>query len=224
MQDRNGQLVYLDGIDGAGKTTVARALRERCAPDRLLTVSKSQFNTGDADLDAYLRSVNTTVYQRPAHVGARCGDRYWLFALAAWYELLDELVLRPALAAGHLVLMDNPPAKTIARYLVSGTVEPGLVQAAFAGLTKPDLLLLFDVDPAVALRRKGSFTHVESGGRSDEQEYLGYQHAVREALIGPATAGQPRVVIDTTNRTVDEVVELAWAGIVPLLDPAGALR
>lgn len=216
MTHRDGRLIYLDGIDGAGKSTVADALRQRCDPATLLSVSKSSFSTDDPDLAAYLHSVNKIVYQRPAHVGARCGDRYWLLALAAWHELLDELVLRPALASGFTVLVDNSPLKTIARYLVSGAVPAALVRDVFEGLSTPDLVLIFDVDPAEALRRKGSYTRVEAGGSRDRAEYLEYQAAVRQALTSWDGMDSRKVVIDTTGRAVDEVVELAWAQVSSL--------
>lgn len=218
-----GHLIYLDGIDGAGKTTVLRTLRNwQHSPD-LLFVGKTDFTAPSADQDAYLRALNAVVYQRPRHVADLCGDRYWLFAVAAWYQLLDAWVVRPAVEAGRTVVMDNSPLKIITRYLKANLVDGPLVQQCFAGLREPDLVVILTVSADEALRRKVSYTTVEAGGTRSTEEFLAFQANLGQALAHPddrssrLAAAARRAVIDTTGRSIEAVAEEVWQQILPVL-------
>lgn len=219
-----GHLIYLDGIDGAGKTTVLRTLRNWHHSPDLLFVGKAEFTAPSADQDAYLRELNAVVYQRPRHVADLCGDRYWLFAVAAWYQLLDAWVVRPAVEAGRTVVMDNSPLKIIARYLAANLVDGPLVEQCFAGLREPDLVLILTVSAEEALRRKVSYTTVEAGGTRSTEEFLAFQAGLGQALAnsdgkssGRLAAAARRVVIDTTGRSIEAVAEEVWREILPAL-------
>jgi dTMP kinase len=133
-----GRLITVTGIDGAGKSTLAAALHRTltAAGQHAVLVGKHTVDgPPDPQLSRYLDAVNSVVYRARPDDGHACGDRYWLFALAAWYTLQDELVVKPALAAGATVLLDNTPHKILARYTAGATVPPALAQAVFADLS-----------------------------------------------------------------------------------------
>ena len=77
---------------------------------------------------------------------------------AARADLVTNLV-RPALAAGRVVLCDRYDDSTLAYQGAGRGLEPGLLailnRAATGGL-KPALTLLYDVPPGVGLARRGS--------------------------------------------------------------------
>lgn len=219
---RRGALIAITGIDGAGKSTLAAALHQELvtAGHDVVFVGKHTIDVpSDAALSRYLDSLNAVVYRRPAEVAAACGDRYWLLALGAWYTLQDRLVVGPALAAGATVIIDNTHHKIAARYAVNPELLTALVPAIFSDITPADLVLLLDVDPKEALRRKGNFTSLEAGhSGSAEQDFVAYQAQVTQALYRQRTTSTWATieVTDKPPRTVlsEALALLAQRGVV----------
>ncbi|MEW1699093.1 dTMP kinase [Streptomyces sp. NPDC093249] len=181
-----GRLITFVGGDGAGKSTLAARLHQALAGAGHRTVLVSKHTTdvpADPELSAYLSRLNELVYRRDARVARECGEHYWLLALAAWYSLQDRHVIRPALASGTHVVLDNAHHKIVARYAVSPTVPAGLAEQVFSHLAEPDLLLFLDVSAREALSRKVTFTSLESGHRGGgDEDFICYQDTVLEQM------------------------------------------
>ena len=160
-----GKLIAVTGIDGAGKTTLAASLHaalDHSGHDAILVGKHTTEIPMSAELSEYAGSLNAVIYRRKASVSAACGDHYWLFALAAWYSLQDQLIIQPALRAGTHVILDNSHHKILARYAVNPECPPRLARQVFAHLTPPDIVL-FSSSPREALRRKQAFSSLEAG-------------------------------------------------------------
>jgi dTMP kinase len=205
---RHGRLIALTGIDGAGKSTLAAALHtalNRAGHDAILVGKHTTDVASSPELSRYLDAVNTVVYRRDARAGRACGDHYWLLALASWYTLQDQFVVRPALQAGTHVILDSAHHKILARYLAASTVPASLARDAFAHITAPDVILFLQVTAEEALRRKGEFTALEAGGASASRSgFITYQNQVAGHLArqaGPSwapvnvTARDPHAVL-----------------------------
>ncbi|MFD3938193.1 dTMP kinase [Streptomyces sp. NPDC058611] len=177
-----GRLITVTGIDGAGKSTLAARLYQAFNDAGHPAVLVGKLSTTvpmDEELSAYTDRLNALVYRRDARVAQACGDHYWLLALAAWYTLQDQLVIKPALAAGTHVILDNAHHKILARYAVNPAVNTQLAEQVFGHLTEPDLVFFLRIGAREALRRKGSFTSLETGhsGSADE-DFIRYQDTV----------------------------------------------
>ncbi|MFC5188044.1 dTMP kinase [Actinomadura harenae] len=181
-----GRLITFVGGDGAGKSTLAarlhQALNDAGHPAILVSKHSSEAPV-DPQLSAYLDQLNNLIYRRDAAVAQACGDRYWLLALAAWYTLQDQLVIRPALTTGTHVVLDNGHHKILARYAVNPEVSASLCEQVFAHLTAPDLVLFLDLGAREALARKGAFTTLETGHRGgDAEDFVRYQDCVLDQM------------------------------------------
>lgn len=188
-----GRLITLVGGDGAGKSTLAARLHEGlndAGHEAILIGKHSTEVPQDPELSAYLDRLNELVYRRDARVAKECGDHYWLLALASWYTLQDRLVVRPALATGTHVVLDNAHHKILARYAVNPEVPTRLTEQVFAHLTDPDLVVFLDISAREALARKGSFTSLETGhsGAGDE-DFITYQDTVLGRMREQADRG-----------------------------------
>ncbi|MFH8627506.1 dTMP kinase [Streptomyces vietnamensis] len=188
-----GRLITFVGGDGAGKSTLADRLHQalnHAGHEAILVGKHSTDVPRDPELSAYLDRLNELVYRRDARVAEACGDHYWLLALASWYTLQDRLVIRPALAAGIHVVLDNAHHKILARYAVSPEVPTRLTEQVFAYLTEPDLVFFLDIGAREALARKGSFTSLEAGhsGGGDE-DFVRYQDTVLNRMREQAARG-----------------------------------
>jgi dTMP kinase len=143
-----GRLITIEGIDGAGKTTLARGLhaelRERGVHASLLR------EPGGVPLSERIRGlVADASLEVSPHAEA-------LLYAAARAELVQELVL-PALSAGRWVLLDRFVDSSLA-YQGGGRrlgIEQirALNEFATGGLA-PDRTLLLALDVASALRRR----------------------------------------------------------------------
>ncbi|MFD8550184.1 dTMP kinase [Streptomyces fradiae] len=206
-----GRLITFVGGDGAGKSTLATRLHQALtdAGHEAILVGKHTTGVPDPELAAYLDRLNELVYRRDARVAQVCGDHYWLLALASWYTLQDRLVIRPALAAGTHVVLDNAHHKILARYAVSPEVPARLTEQVFAHLTEPDLVFFLNIDAREALARKGSFTSLEAGhsGGGDE-DFIRYQDTVLNQMREQASYGD-WLWLDVAGLDRDEVFKTA---------------
>jgi dTMP kinase len=137
-----GWLVVVEGIDGAGKSTVLRGLAALCAERGLEWVSSGEPTRGpwgmklrqsmtegrlslDEELDLFLKD-------RAEHVAG---------------------LIRPALAAGKVVLLDRYYLSTAAYQGARGADPEKILETNENFAPKPDLVLLLDFDPAGGLER-----------------------------------------------------------------------
>ena len=189
-----GLFLALDGPDGGGKTTQAARLVD------------------------WLRSLGREVVPCRDPGGTPLGDRLRQILLeraevepVPWAETLlflasraqlVETVIRPALAAGKVVVAD--------RYLLANLVYQGVAgglpvdairrvgEASVGGLL-PDLTLLIDVPPAVARARVGA-----ARDRMEDRPET-YRERVRAGFLEAAATYPAPVVVVDGSAGVDEV-------------------
>jgi dTMP kinase len=199
IRRRRGLLIVLEGIDGSGKTTQARRLLRR--------LRRRGFRA------AFFREPTRGTWGREIKRQAARAD-----SLTA-EEQLDLFVkdrrenvernLRPALAAGKVVVLDRYYFSTIAYQGAKG-LDPGRIRRlneAFA--VPPDLVVVLDVDAGAGLARiRGRKTRDELFERED------YLVRVREIFQG--FKGPKFVHLDGRSdpRTVSRAI---WQNVQPLL-------
>jgi dTMP kinase len=206
-----GRLVALEGIDGCGKSTQARAVAD--ALGALLTHEPGATPVGQAlrtlllDPDAPALSLRTEALlmasDRAEHVAA---------------------VLEPALASGHWVVSDRYSGSTIAYQGYGRGLPPdeldAVVRFATGGLAA-DLSILVDVEVEVAAGRLGAQR------ATDRLERLGTGFAarVREGFLTQAVADPEHwVVVDGTEDEVTLTAHIVAAVRERLGDPPAGGR
>jgi dTMP kinase len=186
-----GRLIALEGIDGSGKSTQARALAEALGAE--LT-----FEPGATPVGARLRELLLAPDAAPPSPRAEA-----LLMAADRAEHVARL-LEPALAAGQWVVSDRYAGSTIAYQGYGQGLDPvaldDLVRWATDGLAA-DLSILVDVGLDVAADR------LAAAGRSgaDRIERLGpdFTARVREGFLAQAARDRDRwLVVDGTAEVV----------------------
>lgn len=139
-----GLLLAIEGIDGAGKTTQVELLRARLARwGRPLTVSKEPTD------GPYGRRIRAT-----AQTGRLPAAEELALFVADRREHVAGLV-RPALAAGHIVILDRYYYSTAAYQGVRGLDWRAILEQNETFAPEPDLVALLDLDPDLSLLRIG---------------------------------------------------------------------
>jgi len=187
-----GRFVTLEGIEGAGKSTVARLV---CAwLERAGVRVRATREPGGTPLAERVRQI---VLERGDEPLTPVTETLLMFAARALHV---EEVIRPALASGVWVVCDRFTDATRA-YQGSGRgVDRALIEGlatAVHGNLVPDCTLLLDVPVATGLAR----AHSRSGARRDrfEAETAAFFERVRAGYLALARAEPGRFrVIDAT--------------------------
>jgi dTMP kinase len=183
-----GRLLALEGIDGSGKSTQARALADALG-------ARLTHEPGATPVGARLRELLLAPDAPPLSVRAEA------LLMAADRAEHVARVIQPALAAGDWVVTDRFSASTIAYQGYGRGLDldalRALVSWGAAGV-EPDLSVLVDVPVEVAAARLG-----ESGrGGADRLEQLGpgFASSVRDGFLAQAEAEPGRwLVVDGTD-------------------------
>jgi dTMP kinase len=185
-----GRLLALEGIDGCGKSTQARAVAE-------VFGARLTHEPGATALGAALRQLLLAPEAAPITLRAEA------LLMAADRAEHIELIVAPTLAAGEWVVSDRFSGSTLA-YQGYGRglgVEElaGLVAWAAAGLV-PDLSILVDVPVDVAQARLAR-------SAPDRLERLGpaFAQRVRDGFLALAAAEPERWVVLDGRAEVDEL-------------------
>lgn len=200
----NGRLITLEGGEGAGKSTVLEAVRERLQAHGIdVVVTREPGGT------ALGESIRTLVLDPAAR--SVCAESELLLMFASRAQLVRELIV-PALDAGRWVLSDRFTDASYA-YQGGGRGQPieriDALERWAAGL-KPDLTLLLDLPIAEGLARAGN-----RGGAADriEREDGDFFERVRAAYRARAAAEPARFRVIDAGRAIDEVRAAACAAI-----------
>lgn len=184
-----------DGIDGVGKTTQMRLFGEWLAEQGREVVTCR--DPGSTALGERVREILLTSDESTPIAGRS----EMLLYMAARAQLVDE-VIRPALAAGKMVVSD--------RYLLANVVYQGhagglnvqdvrdVGRVATAGLT-PDCTFVLDMSPSVARQRMGDeLDRVES--RGDD-----YRESLRRGFLEEVAQLDERFHVVSAERSINDI-------------------
>jgi dTMP kinase len=202
-----GTLITIEGIDGAGKTTLGASLLPRLAA-RAARVELLR-EPGGVEASERIRAL---VKDRTLTLAPRAEA---LLYAAARAQLVDERV-RPLLDGGAVVLLDRFVDSTLAYQGAGrglGVTEMGALNELATGGLRPDRTLLLRVDPRLGrerLRERGE--PADRLEREDPDFYARIAAAYDE--LAQAEPGRFRVL--DASRTPAEVLDQALAALADL--------
>ena len=184
-------LVNLEGIDGCGKSTQSKLLREKLE--------------GEGEKVIILKEPT----KRPH--GQKLWDVLHGKRKASNEEILELFVLdrkqhveekiQPALDDGTVILMDRYYYSSMA-YQVAGGIDVEEIRKKHVFAPRPDVVLIFDLPVSVALER------VKGHSDADEFEKEEHLEKVREAYLD--LENDPLVRIVDATGTPEEIFEDVW--------------
>lgn len=207
-----GIFVSVEGIDGSGKSTQAARLAERLRSEGYeATETREPGGSPGAEeiREVLLRGGNDW-----------SGMAETLLFSAARADHVQR-VIRPALAAGRIVVCDRFADSTRAYQGGTPAVASLLetVHRAAIGI-EPDLTILFDLDPAVAAGRRSARPRPSD---RFENRGDGFQRVLRQRFLAIAAAAAGRVQVVDADASPDDVAAEVWSLVAPIL-PRGLPR
>jgi len=204
---RRGWFITLEGVEGAGKTSVAEPVA-RALEEAGWNVARLREPGGEP----FAEAIRAALLHAEGPVEARTELLLFLAARAQ----VTERRIRPALGRGEVVLCDRYADSTIvyqghARGLDLEEVRR-LNAFATGGLT-PDLTLLLDLPAETGLRR-------QKNGNRMEAEPLAFHERVREGYLFEARREPARWRVIDASRPLEAVVREAVAAVLERVGPA----
>ncbi|MCP4115049.1 MAG: dTMP kinase [Desulfobacteraceae bacterium] len=203
--------ITFEGIEGSGKTTQIERVSACFDENGYDTVVTRE--PGDTLIGKKIRAILLD----PDNRGMSDLCELFLYGADRAQHLFEVVV--PSLNAGKTVLCDRftdattvyqGAARGIARELID-TIHSVVVKDL-----RPDLTILFDLDPAIGLER--AFSALEDGERSVdearfEQEALGFHQQVRQGYLALAGAEKERFLVVDASGTPEQVFGEIVSGI-----------
>ncbi|MEO0427023.1 MAG: dTMP kinase [Pseudomonadota bacterium] len=208
--------VTLEGPDGAGKSTQARALAARLeAAGHRVRLTREPGGAAGAEA---IRQLLVT-----GEPGRWSAETEALLFTAARRDHVER-VIAPALAAGEIVLCDRYIDSTRAYQAAAARDLVDALHHLAIGLD-PDLTLILDIAPERALARataraKAHATAQEGEDRF-EQKGLGFQEALRGAFHATAAAEPTRCRIIDADAAPEMVETRLWEALSAMLPAPG---
>jgi dTMP kinase len=183
-----------DGVDGCGKSTQIRLLADalRAAGREVVTCR----DPGGTALGERLREILLNRHDMPIHRRAEM-----LLYMASRAQLVEE-VIRPALAAGKLVISDRYLLANVVYQAHGGGLSPDEVwkvgEVTVAGIM-PKRVFLLDMPAASAAQRiQREHDRMESQG-------IDYLKKVREGFLKEAARFPQHVTVINADRSIEAV-------------------
>jgi dTMP kinase len=196
-----GLFITFEGGEGSGKTTQLKVLLAH-----LRSTGRDAVETRDPGGTSIGKQIRTVLLD-PARGGMTPAAELLLYE-ASRAQLVHE-VIRPALAAGRIVLCDRFTDSTVAYQGYGRGLDLTLIgrlnTLAAEGLC-PDLTFLLDLDPAVGLLRAARrMTEPQQVHDRIEGEVLDFHQRVRTGYRAIAAAEPERVIVLDASRGMGEI-------------------
>ncbi len=214
-----GTFITFEGVDGSGKSTQMRLLATALRSQQCEVLTTRE--PGGTPVGLKLRAALLDAHE--------VDPLTELLVFAADRAQHVRRVLRPALAAGQVVISDRYSDATVAYQGAGRGFSPELisqiVQLATEGL-KPDLTLLFDLsidESGVRTRRRSEGKHKNEGGDRLDSEDVAFHMRVREAYLRLAAAERDRFRIVQSHGSVEDTHLQVKRIVLPFLESRGHL-
>jgi len=198
-----GRFITLEGGEGAGKSTLARALEQSLAAEREVVRTREPGGAPGAD------AIRALLVAGEANRWSALEEAL-LFAAARRNHLQHAIL--PALARGAWVICDRYYDSTRAYQVAAGGLSDVVLDQlnTLIEAPAPDLTLVLDLDPHAGLARSGG---AHAGEDRFERKGRDFHTRVRNAFLSIAAQASARCVVIDASQAREGVLAQALAAI-----------
>jgi len=208
-----GRFITFEGTEGGGKSTQIALLAERLGP--LSQPVRVLREPGSTPIGEEIRHT----LKHSGQNQAMAPEAELLLMNASRAQLVRE-VIRPALAAGEIILCDRFYDSTIAYQGYGRGLDLKLVQSVIdfaVGETHPHLTLLLHVPIEVSESRRQTRRSAASPRDRFEESGREFFQRVEKGFLAIAKAEPDRVKLIDASGPVEKVCEAIWELVEPLV-------
>jgi dTMP kinase len=203
-----GRFITFEGGEGAGKSTQLKRLAVRLRSRGVEVVA-----TREPGGSPGAESIRELVLNGSADRWSPVTETLLMYAARRDHI---ERVIEPALARGAWVVCDRFADSTRAYQGAAGGTDPALIAALEAqvlGEARPDLTLVFDLDPEAGLAR----AHARGGELRFESKGLEFHSRLRDGFLAIAQAEPQRCALIDAAGSIEAVEQSVWAAVAARL-------
>ena len=209
---KKGLFITLEGGEGAGKSTQSRRLKAALEDaGREVILTREPGGTPEAE------KIRDLLVQRDGGNWTPMAECLLFFAAR---QMHVETLIKPALAAGKVVICDRFTDSTIAYQGYGHGFDLSMIQQVAAlslGDFKPDLTFILDLPVTDGLARSLKQKDVSSGKENTEDRFEKLQHdfheKLRQGFLKIAAEDQERCVVVDATQNADDVYSVIWTRI-----------
>lgn len=200
-----GRFITLEGGEGAGKSTLARALSER-----LEATGHTARTTREPGGSPKAEAIREMILAGQARDYGPFAEA--LLFSAARIDHIDSLI-RPALERGEWVICDRFIDSTRVYQGVLGKLDKAVLaelEAVTVSGLMPELTLILDLDPVIGLARAAKRRRPGEAIDRFEGETLVFHRNLRQAYRDIASAEPERCAVLDATLSPEALAEAAW--------------
>lgn len=202
----SGLFITLEGGEGGGKSTQARALKERLEKaGREVVLTREPGGTPEAE------KIRALVVDRAGGDWSPMAETLLMFAGRAMH--VRDLI-EPSLKAGKMVICDRFTDSTRAYQGHAGGVSLGAIEelkTISIGALEPDLTFILDLPADVGLARSTKRnSHVKGTEDRMEKKGISYHEKLRDGYLAIAKSHAKRCHIIDATKDIDAVAADIW--------------
>ncbi|MGL5363193.1 MAG: dTMP kinase [Bosea sp. (in: a-proteobacteria)] len=208
-----GRFITLEGGEGAGKSTLAKALSQR-----LQELGHKVTLTREPGGSAKAEAIREVILSGQIKAAGPVAEALMFYAARA--DHLDKLIL-PALKRDLWIICDRFSDSTRAYQGALGRIDAATLRSLeriVVGQAKPDLTLMLDLPPEIGLARADARRGSAAKDRF-EGEGIGFHRRLRQAFLDIAAAEPARCIVIDAAGSQEDVAEMAWSALTARLNP-----
>jgi dTMP kinase len=207
-----GKFITLEGIDGSGKSTQLKLLAEKLTSNGIEVITTCE--PGGTALGRSLRAAFLETTESVAPMAE-------LLSFAADRAQHVEFLIKPALAAGRIVISDRYADATAAYQGAGRGFSPEQIRQVIGlatGGLKPHMTLFFDIPVREAIRRMATREESQTKKNRMDEESAEFYSRVRYAYLDFAREEPGRFRVIDADRPADEIHVDVMRAFEPLLE------
>lgn len=208
VQNTTGCFITIEGIEGAGKTTIAKRLEQWLSSQGFSIIYTRE--PGGTEVGESIRQIllSSTFPLEP--------EVELLLIEAARAQLMRNVVI-PSLNQGKIVILDRHTDSTMAYQGYGRHVELAKVDYLNQFATwhqKPDLTIILDIDVKHGIQRVQERNHGEVVKDRFESESIEFMTQVRKGFLELAKNDPERYIVISSEESIEKV----WAEVERLVE------